>query len=80
MQRVLDFQKKNNCTISFLFSNNISKESNIFLCIDFGRDFFELPAGKVWLHDSSHFYKICQETKEISQIFEPLKIDQDIGM
>ena len=84
MERLLNFQKKYTCTASILFNNNISRDSNIFLCIDFGKDFFELPKGKDWIHDSSYFYNICQEIKEIAQILdtlkENLKLDQDIGM
>ena len=80
IERLLCFQMAHNCTISVLFSNNISKKSNIFLCIDFGKDFFELPKGKGWIHDSSHFYKICKEIREIAEILDALKLDQDIGL
>ncbi len=80
IERLLGFQMTHNCIISVLFSNNVSKKSNIFLCIDFGKDFFELPKSKGWIYDSSHFYKICKEIREIAEILAALKLDQDIGM
>ena len=84
MERLLTFQRKYHCTVSALFSNNITPKSNIFLSLSFGKDFFELPKGEKWINDPSYFYNICQEIKEIAQILDAvkdeLKLDQDIGM
>ena len=84
MERLLTFQRKHKCAVSVLFDNNISRDSNIFLSLTFGKDFFELPKGEKWIKDPSYFYNICQEIKEIAQILdalkEELKLEQDIGM
>jgi|GEM_PF-3436841 Protein of unknown function (DUF3137). len=80
MERLLNFQKRYNCTASVLFDNSISQKSNVFLSLSFGKDFFEIPKGKRWIEDSSYFYTICQEIRGIAYILDALKLDQDIGM
>lgn len=80
MERLLNFQKRYNCTASVLFDNSISPNSNVFLSLSFGKDFFEIPKGKRWIEDSSYFYTICQEIRGIAYILDALKLDQDIGM
>ncbi len=81
MERLLNFQKKYNCTTSVLFSKNTPyPESNIFLAITSYKDFFEIPKGVDWIKNSSHFYNICQEIKDILKIIDALKLDQDIGL
>ena len=84
MERLLIFQKDHNCTVSVLFDNSISPNANVFLSLSFGKDFFEIPHGTRWIQNPAHFYNICKEIKEITQILdalkEDLKLDQDIGM
>ena len=43
---------------------------------------FELPNGdlEAIAKEPKHFYNIISEIKEIMQIVEALKLDQDIGM
>ena len=81
MNRLLDFQKKYNCIIDVLFSNNPAPDlGNVFISITSNKNFFDLPSK--WFDDMSPepLYKIIEEVKEIAEIFDTLKLDQDIGM
>ena len=81
MSRLLAFQKKHHCTADVLFSNNVSPDkSNVFLRITSDKDFFEIPKEEYWRKNSDYFYNILQEIKEITEILDALKLDQDIGL
>lgn len=82
MERLLNFQKKYNCVVDVLFSNETAPDlGNVFLSITSKRDFFKLPSS--WINNPSDIkpiYKIIQEVKEIAEILDALKLDQDIGL
>ncbi len=81
MERLLKFQEKYNCLVDVLFSNRSAPDlGNVFISITSNRDFFNIPSD--WFKDMppEPIYKIIQEVKELAEIFDALKLDQDIGM
>ena len=81
MERLLKFQKKYNCLVDVLFSNRVAPDlGNVFISITSNRDFFNIPSD--WFKDMppAPLYKIIQEVKELAEIFDALKLNQDIGM
>ena len=86
MTRLLEYKKKLKRPFSVrevLFTQKYPEQGNILICIQTGdQDMFAFDR---WQTDNMEaaakaIYKILQEIKEIMQVVEALKLDQDIGM
>lgn len=82
MERLLQYKKLKNCGVDILFTSKYSNFYNLFIYIETGRKMFELPDGdlKYISQNPKFFYNILLEIKDIMQITEALKLDQDIGL
>jgi|GEM_PF-3143555 Protein of unknown function (DUF3137). len=82
MERLLKYKKYKNSNVEVLFSNKNLYFGNIFFCVSTSKDMFELPSGDLNYISKNYkaFYNILQEIKDIMEIVESLKLDQDIGM
>lgn len=85
MERLLKYNQKNKGEVQVFFSDKISPKYNIFFSIPVNDNWFELPneTGNFSFCKFIHpvwFYSFLQDIKEIMQIVEALKLDQDIGM
>ena len=79
MSRLLKYKQAHKSSLNIVFNNNISSASNIFLDIDISKDkdFFEVNDDPL---SAKTYWNILQEIKEILEIFDALKLDQDIGL
>lgn len=80
INRLINYKNGHNCSIDILFSRQVSSQVNTFICISSNKDFFEISAKSNWERNPSLFYNILEEIKEIAEIVDALKLDQDIGM
>lgn len=78
MSRLLKYKASHNSKwLSVFFNNDISPVANVFLDIGINKDFFEINDDPL---SANTYWDILQEIKEILEIIETLKLDQDIGM
>lgn len=78
MNRMLKYNtSQTSCITTVLFDNMFSPTANVFLTIYTGKDFFENSADPL---SAKVYWDILQDIKEIVQVVEGLKLDQDIGM
>ena len=79
MSRLLKYKQAHKSSLNIVFNNNISSGTNVFLdiSIPLDKDFFETNDDPL---SAKTYWDILQEIKEILEIFDALKLDQDIGM
>ena len=78
MNRMLKYNTSPTSRITtVIFDNTLSKDANVFLSIYTGKDFFENKSDPL---SAKVYWDILQDIKEIVQVVEGLKLDQDIGM
>ena len=82
MERLLSYKKQKTCDIEVIFSQKYQKFGNLFFCVSGFQDMFELPDGdlKYISQNPKFFYNILLDIKDIMEIVNALKLDQDIGM
>ena len=82
MERLLKYKNKKRCNIEVFFSQKYSEYGNTFFYIQTDKNMFELPiicetnVEKI----AKNTYNIISEIKEILEIIDALKLDQDIGL
>ncbi len=78
MSRLLKYKTSHKSKwLSVVFNNDISPVSNVFLDIGINKDFFEVNDDPL---SAKTYWNILQEIKEILEIIDALKLDQDIGL
>ena len=79
MSRILKYKLARKSSLNIVFNNNISSGTNVFLDIDIplDKDFFEITDDPL---SAKTYWDILQEIKEILEIIDALKLDQDIGL
>ncbi len=80
LNRMIEYKKAHNCSMDVLFSNEICDKENVFICISSKKDFFEFSFFSKWDKDPTILYGILQEIKQIAEVVDALRLDQDIGM
>ena len=86
IERILKYNQQKNTKAQVLFSNTYSKEYNAFFYIPVNKDWFDFKtydsdrSSRVWKYYCSECYDFVKELKEIMQVIEALKLDQDIGL
>ena len=82
MERLLSYKLRTKRNLEMCFSTKFHKYYNVFICLDMEKDMFEFSEDA--LDDMGKFsrdiYGILQEIKDIMDIVEALKLDQDIGL
>jgi len=79
INRLLKYKQKKRCKIEVFFSNNASPVNNVFFFMNTNKDNFEIPVFKKIINKDL-FYNILQELREILDIIDDLKLEQNIGM
>lgn len=79
MSRLLKYKLAHKNSLNIVFNNNLSSAANVFLDIDItkDKDFFEINSDPL---SAKTYWDILQEIKELLEILDALKLDQDIGM
>ena len=80
MTRLLNYKKSHDCKVDVIVSNKIKEDANIFLYISTKKDWFSCSIEKDFIDNPRPFYSILQEIKQIADVVDALKLDQDIGM
>ncbi len=82
MERLLQYNPKKAGNIQVFFTDTLSKDYNVFFYIPVNDNWFEMPSSETfakYIHPS-WFYSFIEDIKEIMQVVEALKLDQNIGM
>lgn len=82
MERLLKYKLSKNCGVEVVFTPRYFGLYNLFFFIETKKNMFELPEREIPDIEitARYFYRILSEIKELLQIVDTLKLDQDIGM
>lgn len=80
MTRLLNYKKSHDCKVDVIVSNKVKEDANIFLYFSTKKDWFSCSIEEDFLDNPRPFYGILQEIKQIAEVIDALKLDQDIGM